>query len=138
MGGPLSGATPKAGEADLDRRRFLRKAAVAGGTAWAVPTLISMGPVGAADLTSPPPVRPNETDRSGSPTRSGSLTAPPIAQPQAQVRSGVLARTGTDVDRLTAAGLGLTAAGGALAYWSADRAKKLQTAPVEVDPPTRG
>jgi hypothetical protein len=41
--------------ADLGRRQFMRKAAVAGAIVWTVPTIVSIEPAGAADRHSAPP-----------------------------------------------------------------------------------
>ncbi|MEJ7582492.1 MAG: twin-arginine translocation signal domain-containing protein [Acidimicrobiales bacterium] len=140
----------KDAEADLDRRRFLGKAAVAGGTVWAVPTLVSMRPAGAAELTSSPPVTATtETSiapNTSTPSTVARNTAPDPAPPGPSTgnnepsgtsngdptgggpaTAGSLPRTGADLDTLAATGLTAIAAGGALTYWSATRTPDLAT-----------
>jgi hypothetical protein len=116
-----TGADP----AGLDRRRFLRQAAIVGGTAWAVPTLVSMQPAGAASLTSPPPTGVGGTEIT---MPHGVGTTPTQVLPESTSTSTStsnesLPRTGADIDRLVAGGLTAVAGGGALMYWSADRMK---------------
>jgi hypothetical protein len=49
---------PETSAAALGRRRFMVRAAAVGTVAFAVPTIITMAPAGAAELTSPPPTPP--------------------------------------------------------------------------------
>jgi len=49
---------PTTAKADLGRRQFMRKAAVAGAIVWTVPTIVSIAPAGAADRHSAPPKPP--------------------------------------------------------------------------------
>lgn len=131
------------GDANLDRRRFLGKAAVAGGTVWAVPTLVSMRPAGASELTSAPPappttdsaVSPNNVSRNAPAAGAAPATgaAPSAASPALDGNdpagsSDSLARTGADIDKLAMTGLTAVAAGGALTYWSAGRMHTLAPA----------
>jgi hypothetical protein len=46
--------------AELGRRQFIRKAAVAGAIVWTVPTIVSIEPAGAAERHSTPPKPPVE------------------------------------------------------------------------------
>ena len=105
------------------RRDFLRKAAVAGTTAFAVPMIVTVDPAGAQAVTSPPPEPPGSSGTvtlppggvdlaSGGVTAAGRASAPSRAE---------LPRTGANLDRLVAAGLAATAGGAALVLWSADR-----------------
>lgn len=114
--------TPTTAEVGLGRRQFLAKAAVAGTVAWAVPTIITVDPAGAAQLTSPPPEPPVDP-----PTEVGGLVVPgdpaaPAAQPSGTQVGGrtVLPRTGADLDDLVVAGLAATAGGAVLHHWSAE------------------
>lgn len=115
---------PTTAASDLGRRQFLRKAAVAGTVAWAVPTIITMEPAGAAELTSPPPEPP--VDVGGVVVPSDPPTAaPPVTQVAGTQVAGrtELARTGVELDNLVVAGLAATAGGAALLLWSADPEK---------------
>jgi len=101
----------------VDRRQFLRRAAVVGTTAWAVPTIVSVDLAGAQHLTSPPPAPPPDV---------GSVTVPPAA-PSPDPPAGTqvagrttLPRTGMEIDDLAVAGLALIAGGAALRLWSAE------------------
>jgi hypothetical protein len=51
---------PSSAAADLGRRQFIRKAAVAGAIVWTVPTIVSIEPAGAAERHSTPPKPPVE------------------------------------------------------------------------------
>jgi hypothetical protein len=108
------------------RRDFLRRAAVAGTGAFAVPMIVTVDPANAQAVTSPPPA----PSGSSVPKRPGVGGA---TSPTAGATGGVeqagrrpdhgrteLPRTGADVDRLVAAGLAATAGGAALVLWSAD------------------
>lgn len=108
---------------DLGRRQFLRKAAVAGTVAWAVPTIITMEPAGAAGLTSPPPEPP--VDQPGVDVGGiGVPSDPGSAATGTQVAGRTeLARSGAELDDLVVAGLAATAGGAALLLWSADAEK---------------
>jgi hypothetical protein len=133
------------------RRDFLRKAAVAGTTAFVVPTIVTVDPADAQALTSPPPEPPgNETqppsiDLTGSTgTGSSPRTAAgtqPATQATGRQASGrtELPRTGADLDRLGAAGLAATAGGAALVLWSANAKSKpnlATTEPADPEPDT--
>ena len=104
------------------RRDFLRKAAVAGTTAFAVPMIVTVDPAGAQAVTSPPPEPPGSsvpvTLRRGAWTSHPVASRRPAAPPHAAAE---LPRTGANLDRLVAAGLAATAGGAALVLWSADR-----------------
>jgi hypothetical protein len=112
----------------VGRREFLRKAVVGSG-AFAVPTIITVGPADARALTSPPPEPPG---RPQSPSvDQGSEIASPPGTPQGRRDSGTrmtrrteLPRTGMDLDRLVVAGLAATAGGAALVLWSADACQR--------------
>lgn len=56
---PHTNATTSAA-AELGRRQFIRKAAVAGAIVWTVPTIVSIEPAGAAERHSTPPKPPVE------------------------------------------------------------------------------
>jgi hypothetical protein len=70
---PHRNATTSAA-ADLGRRQFMRKAAVAGAIVWTVPTIISIEPAGATDRHSAPPKPPG-----GVVTPPGGVVKPPPA-----------------------------------------------------------
>jgi hypothetical protein len=132
------------------RRDFLRKAAVAGATAFAVPMIATVDPAHAQAVTSPPPEPPGP-----GPTTPGTVNpaagtpgTPPGSDMSPAGRSGrrgQLPRTGANLDRLVAAGLAATAGGAALVLWSADRRANLvpaaggapgvDTAPLADTPP---
>lgn len=101
-------------QSGLGRRRFLLKAGAAGAAAWAVPSIITMQPAGAAELTSPPPqppaveVLPNVVTHGAEP------------EEVLPARTG-LPLTGAEIGNLTAAGLAAVAGGAALHVWSAKR-----------------
>jgi hypothetical protein len=107
--------------AALDRRQFLRRAAVVGAASWAVPTIVSIDVAGAQQLTSPPPQPPPAVDAGdiGVPSSPTPQAAAPLPGPQIAGRAE-LARTGMDLDDLAVAGLAATAGGAALLLWSAD------------------
>ena len=65
---PHQSPTP-AETADLERRQFLRRAAVAGAV-WAVPTVIAIKPAAAAGLHSAPPEKPRSVPTPPTGTRS--------------------------------------------------------------------
>jgi hypothetical protein len=120
---------PESGHGGLDRRRFLLGAGAVSAAAFAVPTIITIAPAGAASLTSPPPQPPGPPEVEVLPNR---ITDPPVAvagiedpgtavAPKTEVlaaRTG-LPLTGAEVGALTAAGLAATAGGAALHVWSA-------------------
>ena len=117
------------------RRDFLRKAAVAGTTAFAVPMIVTVDPADARAVTSPPPEPPGSSVpappggmdlASGGVTTTGRATARPRAE---------LPRTGANLDRLLAAGLAATAGGAALVLWSADRKADLEPTFDAPEPP---
>ncbi len=54
---------PSTAAADLGRRQFMRKAAVAGAIVWTVPTIVSIEPAGAADRHSAPPKPPGSVEK---------------------------------------------------------------------------
>jgi hypothetical protein len=120
------------------RRDFLRKAAVAGTAAFAVPVIITVDPAGAQALTSPAPEPPG---RSGPVTPAPGGVSPGAGTPSGDPRAPAsptrteLPQTGSDLDRLLAAGLAATAGGAALVLWSADRKAKTRVdAPEPADP----
>jgi hypothetical protein len=121
------------------RRDFLRKAAVAGTAAFAVPVIITVDPAGAQALTSPPPEPPGHSGPvTPAPGGVSSGAGTPGGDPGARARPThtELPRSGSDLDRLLAAGLAATAGGAALVLWSADRKAKTRTvdAPEPADP----
>lgn len=128
--------TPAAG---LGRRRFMVRAAAVGTAAFAVPTIITMAPAGAAELTSPPPTPPPEVEVE---VETKTVTLPvdppldppvevaaarPTAKPEVEVR-GALALTGAPIDQLLGAGAAAVAGGGALHMWSARAARSAEAA----------
>lgn len=123
------------------RREFLRKAAVAGTGAFAVPMIVTVDPADAQELTSPPPEPPGPS-RPESP--GGDLVTSPGAGPPRPVRPrpttrrvpgrSELPRTGADIDGMVAAGLTATAGGAALVLWSANMKSKSCAAPPPTDP----
>ncbi len=115
---------------DHDRRRFVRNAVVGSAVAFAVPTIVTISPAGAADLTSAPPSGPDgvgpDVVNSGPVTQGAGVPGPevkgvvtPGASPS--VLSGSLANTGLEVTDLVAAGLSAAAGGSAILLWKADR-----------------
>jgi hypothetical protein len=108
----------------LGRRKFLVAAAVAGTAAWAVPTIITMEPAGAATLTSPPPVPPVEVLPETLVNPAVGPAAPAVqVEPEVEVR-GALAMTGAEIGPLLGAGIAAIAGGAALHHWSADAARR--------------
>jgi hypothetical protein len=102
------------------RRAFLRKAAVAGTGAFAVPMIVTVDPVDAQALTSPPPEPPGSSNHSQSPVvEPVNERATGASRRRAPGRTE-LPRTGADIDRMVVAGLAATAGGAALVLWSAD------------------
>jgi hypothetical protein len=131
------------------RRDFLRKTAVAGTTAFAVPMILTVDPADAQAVTSPPPEPPGNpgpppggvNPPAGSPGGSGSTATGTLGggsgaptSRRSTAHRGELPRTGADLDRLTAAGLAATAGGAALVLWSADRKAKLAPTPAAPEP----
>ena len=106
---PHTSTTPVS--ADLERRQFLRKAAVAGAV-LAVPTVIAIKPASAAGLHSAPPPKPID--------RVPSAVDPVATPPPTATGPTELALTGIDVEQLAAAGLAVTAAGAALLFLSGE------------------
>jgi hypothetical protein len=131
-GGTTPGAEPRS---TVGRRDFLRKAAVAGTGAFAVPMIVTVDPADAQALTSPPPEPPVSSTKPKNPG-TGVAGAPRPqrgSRRQMPARTG-LPRTGADIDRLVAAGLAATAGGAALVLWSADAQAKSKTKPVSDGP----
>lgn len=127
---PAVGSNPA-----VARREFLVKAAVAGTAAWAIPTIITMEPAGAAELTSPPPTPPEvEIEVEGKtvidPTPGETVIDPAqvATEPEVEVR-GALAVTGAQITTLAGAGAAAIAGGGALHHWSARRERAGSTRP---------
>ena len=106
---PHTPTTPDS--ADLERRQFLRRAAVAGAI-WAVPTVIAIKPASAAGLHSAPP--PKHVDQF--PT----AVDPVVQTPPKAVSPTELAFTGADTEKLAVTGLAATAAGAALLFLSGE------------------
>ena len=137
--GRMSGETkPVAARSTLQRRDFLRRTAIAGTSAFVVPTIVTVDPAVAQALTSPPPEPPGPQP----PARH--LTGPVGLDPSHEGVDGIrqrvpvterteLPRTGADIDRLVAAGLAATAGGAALVLWSADVQSK-SASPTSDDP----
>lgn len=115
-------------ERGLHRRAFLRRAAVVGTGAFVVPTIVTMQPAGAQEITSPPPEPPPEPPVGGPPVVGPTVVEPPgavggaVVAPKGTQVAGrtVLPRTGAELDDLVVAGLAATAGGAALVLWSAD------------------
>jgi len=118
------------------RRDFLRKAAVAGATAFAVPMIATVDPADAQAVTSPPPEPPGPPGPTTPVEPAAGVPAggdvSPVGRP---TRRGELPRTGADLDRLIAAGLAATAGGAALVLWSADRKANARPAVEPPEPP---
>lgn len=114
--------TEKSVAEGMSRRTFAKRTAVASAAAWAVPTIVTLRPAGAQELTSPPPEPPEPPEN----VDSVMGRAPQILEVSAPRTSaspstrGVLAQTGADVEELTAAGLGAIAVGASLRLWQAD------------------
>ncbi len=105
----------------LGRRTFLARVAVAGGAAWAAPTIITMRQADAASLTSAPPEDPDDPPVVNDKT----LAKEPSTVPAPQVLGITeLPRTGASLDEIAAAGLVSVAGGAALVLWSADAQQK--------------
>jgi hypothetical protein len=123
--------------AGMGRRAFLVRATAVGAAAWAVPTIVTMTPAGAAEVTSPPP-RPPVTP----PSETTVVVDPQVVDPGTQVASktatqATLPNTGADTARLAAAGLAAIAGGAALTLWSADKKPRHAPALIESRPPPR-
>lgn len=121
-----------------ERRDFLRKVAVTGTGAVALPMIVTVDPANAQALTSPPPEPPErpsppDTIPAGSSRPGAAAPSPRDGRPSpvAARASGrtELPRTGANLDRLTVAGLAATAGGAALVLWSADRRATSSTSP---------
>jgi hypothetical protein len=106
---PHTPTTPDS--ADLERRQFLRKAAVAGAI-WAVPTVIAIKPASAAGLHSAPPPKPVD--------HFPAAVDPVVQTPPKAVSPTELAFTGANTQELTVAGLAVTAAGAAMLFLSGE------------------
>lgn len=141
--GSMSGETkPVAVRSTLRRRDFLRRTAVAGTSAFVVPTIVTVDPAVAQALTSPPPEPPGRRPPAGQPT--GPVGLGPSHEGAGGTRQRVpvterteLPRTGADIDRLVAAGLAATAGGAALVLWSADvQSKAASPRPDDPEPET--
>jgi hypothetical protein len=135
MGSDSGGIRPGEAGGAVGRRDFLRKAAAVGTGAFAVPMIVTVDPADAQALISPPPELP------GSSTQPEAPEIGPVGSPGAQQASRrqvsartELARTGTDIDRLVAAGLAATAGGAALVLWSADARAASKSKPVSHRP----
>jgi hypothetical protein len=111
-----------------ERRDFLRRVAVAGTGAIALPMIVTVDPADAQALTSPPPESPERSSRPGAPAPSRRADRANSVAARASGRTE-LPRTGANLDRLTAAGLAATASGAALVLWSADRRATASTSP---------
>jgi hypothetical protein len=109
----------------LGRRKFLVRAAVAGTAAWAVPTIITLEPAGAAALTSPPPTPPEVE------VLDETVVDDPTVKPQARE---ALAATGAPIDTMLGAGAAAIAGGGALHVWSTRAGYRIADA-AEASPP---
>jgi hypothetical protein len=128
MGNHNGDMTPGDGGSVTGRRDFLRRAAVAGSGAFAVPMIVTVDPADAQAVTSPPPEPPGSSvpNRPGvgrvNPARPGATGAGGVEQAGRRATPGrtELPRTGADIDRMVAAGLAATAGGAALVLWSAD------------------
>jgi len=119
----------------VGRRDFLRKAAVAGTGAFAVPMIVTVDPADAQALNSPPPEPPGSSTQPESPPTD--VVTSPGAQQAAHRRVTArteLPRSGADIDRLVAAGLTATAGGAALVLWSADAQSASKSKPVSHGP----
>jgi hypothetical protein len=128
MGNESGGSTLGTEAGAVGRREFLRKVAVAGTGAFAVPTIVTVDPADAQALTSPPPEPPVSSMKPENPEAgvAGSPAAKRGSHRQVSARTE-LPRTGADIDRLVAAGLAASAGGAALVLWSADAQAKSKT-----------
>ena len=106
----------------VDRRQFLRRAAVVGSAAWVVPTIVSIDVAGAQQVTSPPPTPPADVGAGAVPTDPAVEAVGPTSGAQVVGRTE-LPRTGAELDDLAVAGLAATAGGAALLLWSAELEK---------------
>jgi hypothetical protein len=131
-GGTTPGAEPRS---TVGRRDFLRKAAVAGTGAFAVPMIVTVDPADAQALTSPPPGPPVSSTKPENPGTGVTGSPRPQRGSHRQMPTRTeLPRTGDDIDRLVAAGLMATAGGAALVLWSADAQAKSKSKPVSHGP----
>jgi hypothetical protein len=136
MGNERGGSEPDPGGEAVGRRAFLRKAAVAGTGAVAVPMIVTVDPADAQALTSPPPEPPGASTPTTAPTGPAAPpTTPQRVGPTGRRVTGrtELPRTGADIDRMAAAGLAATAGGAALVLWSAEM-KSNAAVPAAADP----
>jgi hypothetical protein len=135
MGNESGGSTLGTEAGAVGRREFLRKAAVAGTGAFAVPMIVTVDPADAQALTSPPPGPPVPSTKPENPGTgvAGSPRSQRGSRRQMSARTE-LPRTGDDIDRLVAAGLAATAGGAALVLWSADAQAKSKAKPVSDGP----
>ena len=142
MGNGTGDPRPRVAGSAVDRRAFLRKAAVAGTGAFAVPMIVTVAPAEAQTLNSPPPEPPGSSKKPASPgvdrrTSPGARAHTPDTSGAGGSAGGraELPRTGADIDRLVAAGLAATVGGAALVLWSADaRARYAAPNPADPDP----
>jgi hypothetical protein len=97
--------TTRSAAADLGRRQFMRKAAVAGTLVWTVPTIVSIQPAGAADRHSARPKPP-----------VGGVVEPPIVTPTtAATQLGPTRLAFTGDNEIVEFGVGLAALAGGTA-----------------------
>ena len=138
--------TPEAG---VLRRRFLLRAIGAGSIALALPTIVTVTPADASQLTSPPPQPPPNPPPNPplQPPAQPPTEVEPATEPRspsnnpaqtAQVAGASVGRlpfTGIDVEKPVAAGLAAIAGGSAMVYWSADHSRPIPDTAVGPDPP---
>lgn len=93
----------------LDRRRFVRNAAIAGTVAWVTPTIVALTPASAAELNSSPPA-----------PRRAPVSPTPDVSPAAAT-AGVLAYTGDNEFRNAAIGAASVVAGAGLVALGRER-----------------
>ena len=142
MGNESGGTTlGKDAGAAVGRREFLRKAAVAGTGAFAVPMIVTVDPADARALTSPPPEPPGSSTTPEHPGTGVEAPAPSRSRARQVSARTELPRTGADIDRLVVAGLAATAGGAALVLWSADaqaasKSKPASDGPADEEPAT--
>jgi hypothetical protein len=103
---------PAVPAADLARRQFLLRAAVAGTAVWVVPSIIAIQPAAAAGLNSRPPKSVSK------PPKPIARHVDPVAQQPQGVADAQLPFTGDDSDDLLVTGIAATAAGASLLFLS--------------------
>jgi len=121
---PHRNATTSA-QAELGRRQFMRKAAVAGAIVWTVPTIVSIEPAGAAAGHSGPPV----TSTTSTTSTGGVHQQPPppsTVGAKQQQPGGQLPFTGDNQSIEVGVGVAAVTAGAAMLLLSAEAERGLE------------